>query len=646
MQLLGPTETNFLEAVPCVIAKGDFAVRLGLWGSNSSFDPKVAAFFKGRSSRPTTYSGTSSKTFNSSSEGLTTVLSSAMLSLSSLLNPISTSESRWISLPPSSPSYYPHLSPNESPRPSGQRSSAKSKMSKDGAVFFKGKVMGTVVFPPFESLDPESVSEVQKYKVFPFGEIVKYPRHIPYNSEKKSFLEKTVFQYTFRLPGEEKEHTVMWDYNIGLVRITPFFKCCNYSKVCCFCAQNNTTPSNKLQTIPAKMLNMNPGLKEITHSITGGALAAQGYWMPYPCAMALCATFCANIAGALIPIFGPTFPSQCTPNESPLCGRMVIDPSVIIRGTKEAIAFRSAAVLGPTSNPSSSASQNPTPSPSQRTVRMIDSVSPRSTPNVFSLDHEEATKRLKPKRRGPVRGESTDRESETSTTFQKFDRAQFSGPLTPMTAYTPLPSSPSSGYASSGWTTANAHPRVRFAQQNKSAFSSNAKVASREHEVQRQAPNWRPRTFQHPPTPPYPATPNQSPVASPWLSAIPRTVGEHGLGAQTLNQNTLAPMRHRGLIGLGIRGISMEEEVYDADGDGSQNVSPKRVKGDREVTKDVEAQKGSSDNGSWLVGVNSSLVEKAVGEEEKSAALMLMCLSVGEGNGIAHGTKRKRAASL
>lgn len=114
-----------------------------------------------------------------------------MLSLSSLLNPISTSESRWISLPSSSPSYYSHLSPNESPRPSGQSSSAKSKMSKDGAVFFKGKVMGTVMFPPFENLDPESIREVQKYKVFPLGEIVKYPRHIPYNSEKKSFLEKT-----------------------------------------------------------------------------------------------------------------------------------------------------------------------------------------------------------------------------------------------------------------------------------------------------------------------------------------------------------------------------------------------------------------------------------------------------------------------
>lgn len=90
----------------------------------------------------------------------------------------------------------------------------------------------------------------------------------------------------------------------------------------------------------------------------------------------------------------------------------------------------------------------------------------------------------------------------------------------------------------------------------------------------------------------------------------------------------------------------MEEEVYDADSDGSPNVSPKRMKGDREVTKDVESQKGSPENAAWLAKINSSLVEKGVGEEEKSAALMLMCLSVGEGNGITQGTKRKRAASL
>lgn len=115
-----------------------------------------------------------------------------------------------------------------------------------------------------------------------------------------------------------------------------------------------------------------------------------------------------------------------------------------------------------------------------------------------------------------------------------------------------------------------------------------------------------------------------------------------------MNQNTLAPIRDRGLIGLGIRGIGIDEEVYDADSDGSPNVSPKRMKGDREVTKDVESQKGSSENATWLAEVNSSLMEKAVGEEEKNAALMLMCLSVGEGegSGVAHGTKRKRAASL
>ncbi len=40
-----------------------------------------------------------------------------------------------------------------------------------------------------------------------------------------------VFRYEFKLIGDEKTYTVMWDYNIGLVRITPFFKCCKYSKV-------------------------------------------------------------------------------------------------------------------------------------------------------------------------------------------------------------------------------------------------------------------------------------------------------------------------------------------------------------------------------------------------------------------------------
>lgn len=34
------------------------------------------------------------------------------------------------------------------------------------------------------------------------------------------------------MPNEpNKPYVVMWDYQIGLVRITPFFKACNYPKV-------------------------------------------------------------------------------------------------------------------------------------------------------------------------------------------------------------------------------------------------------------------------------------------------------------------------------------------------------------------------------------------------------------------------------
>lgn len=41
----------------------------------------------------------------------------------------------------------------------------------------------------------------------------------------------TVFKYEFRLPDKEKIYTVMWDYNVGLVHMTPFFKCLEYTKV-------------------------------------------------------------------------------------------------------------------------------------------------------------------------------------------------------------------------------------------------------------------------------------------------------------------------------------------------------------------------------------------------------------------------------
>ncbi|KAJ4385504.1 hypothetical protein N0V93_009932 [Gnomoniopsis smithogilvyi] len=202
-------------------------------------------------------------------------------------------------------------------------------MVKDSGGFVKSKAKGTVNFPPFESLDEHSLREIRRYQIYPWGKISEYCRHIPYNSGKKDFYDKTgresfeVFQYIFKVPGDESEYTVMWDYNVGLVRMTPFFKCCKYSK-----------------TQPAKMLNLNPGLRDITHSITGGSIAAQGYWMPFNCAKAVCATFCAPIAGALIPIFGPDFPSQCTSADAPEHGRMQIDQMIVVESVREADMFR------------------------------------------------------------------------------------------------------------------------------------------------------------------------------------------------------------------------------------------------------------------------------------------------------------------
>ncbi|KAK0645656.1 hypothetical protein B0T16DRAFT_457665 [Cercophora newfieldiana] len=203
-----------------------------------------------------------------------------------------------------------------------------AEMARDHQMPGRSRSKGAVNFPPFEDVDEHSVREVRRFQVHSFGSIRGTCRRIPYNSGKKEFTQKTgresfeVFQYEFKLPGEEGIHIVMWDYHIGLVRMTPFFKCCKYSK-----------------TTPAKMLGLNPGLKEITHSITGGSIKAQGYWMPYHCAKAVCATFCHHIAGALIPLFGPDFPSLCVPRDSPRYGHMVIDPAITEASAREARRF-------------------------------------------------------------------------------------------------------------------------------------------------------------------------------------------------------------------------------------------------------------------------------------------------------------------
>ncbi|KAF2020725.1 DNA-binding domain of Mlu1-box binding protein MBP1 [Aaosphaeria arxii CBS 175.79] len=197
----------------------------------------------------------------------------------------------------------------------------RQKIPKDAAIFTEGaKVNGPVNYPPYEYMDDKELqAQHRKFQIYPNGNIrQKGPRRIPYNSDKKDFMNKTgrdafeVFQYQFRVPGDEKDYILLWDYQVGLVRMTALFKCCKYSK-----------------TTPAKALSLNPGLREISYSITGGALAAQGYWLPYEAAKAIAATFCYNIRHALTPVFGYEFLSMCIHPKDPTFGKFVINPEIV-----------------------------------------------------------------------------------------------------------------------------------------------------------------------------------------------------------------------------------------------------------------------------------------------------------------------------
>ena len=68
--------------------------------------------------------------------------------------------------------------------------------------------------------------------------------------------------------------------------------------------------------------------------------------MPYSCAKAVCATFCYHIAGALIPIFGPGFPSECLSPQSSDFARMVINTALVAEATRETELMRQAIMKG------------------------------------------------------------------------------------------------------------------------------------------------------------------------------------------------------------------------------------------------------------------------------------------------------------
>jgi hypothetical protein len=70
--------------------------------------------------------------------------------------------------------------------------SKNNKLAKDAPIFRKAPTKGHVRFPPYDSGEDQALAkEHEKFKIFPLGRIGEFTNHIPYSSDKKTFLLKT-----------------------------------------------------------------------------------------------------------------------------------------------------------------------------------------------------------------------------------------------------------------------------------------------------------------------------------------------------------------------------------------------------------------------------------------------------------------------
>ena len=108
-----------------------------------------------------------------------------MMKISQMLNPICGGRDDHRSSNSPTPAPYPVAAVSE-PR--------RQKIPKDAPIFSEGnRTVGNVNFPPHEAgEDHELLHQHRRFQIYPLGEISrKGVRHIPYNSDKKAFHEKT-----------------------------------------------------------------------------------------------------------------------------------------------------------------------------------------------------------------------------------------------------------------------------------------------------------------------------------------------------------------------------------------------------------------------------------------------------------------------
>jgi len=66
-----------------------------------------------------------------------------------------------------------------------------ARSSRNAACVPRPRTQGPVRYPPFEDVNDAAAREVAKYQIDVFGRIQQCCEHIPYNSTKKDFFEKT-----------------------------------------------------------------------------------------------------------------------------------------------------------------------------------------------------------------------------------------------------------------------------------------------------------------------------------------------------------------------------------------------------------------------------------------------------------------------
>jgi hypothetical protein len=105
-----------------------------------------------------------------------------MASIESLLNPLP--DANRFALP--SPAL-----PSSDPVSCRAPRQKKQKTAKDAPVFNRGETRGEVRYPPCEERDEALAKAHRDFELYPMVDIADYPRHIPYNSDKKAFQDRT-----------------------------------------------------------------------------------------------------------------------------------------------------------------------------------------------------------------------------------------------------------------------------------------------------------------------------------------------------------------------------------------------------------------------------------------------------------------------